>query len=199
MSAEWRFLVTLNGRLRPLRDPVRIQEVAVQLVCEHLEASRVNYTQVNGNELVIRRSYARNTSSSDTEGPVARMAGMVVDACRRGETVVVEDTGADSRITDAERTPFLAGSIGAFTSIPLTKGGRWLATLDVHSATPRNWTADQIAVAEIAAERIWGAGERARAEGALDASAGGAWSWSAATNQVIWSERFRVLLWPGVR
>ena len=38
MSAEWHFLVTLNERLRPLRDPVEIQSVVVQLIAEHLQA-----------------------------------------------------------------------------------------------------------------------------------------------------------------
>ena len=56
MSAEWQFLLKLNERLRPLRDPVEIQELAVRLIGEHLQASRVNYAQVEGDEFVIRRS-----------------------------------------------------------------------------------------------------------------------------------------------
>jgi hypothetical protein len=53
MSAEWQFLLKLNERLRPLRDPV---EIAVRLIGEHLQASCVNYAQVEGDEFVIRRS-----------------------------------------------------------------------------------------------------------------------------------------------
>src|SRR5688572_26851585 len=55
MSAEWHFLVTLNERLRPLRDPVEIQSVVVQLIGEHLQASRVHYAQIYGDEFVITR------------------------------------------------------------------------------------------------------------------------------------------------
>lgn len=33
---EWRFLITLNERLRPLRDPAEIQEAAVRLLGEQL-------------------------------------------------------------------------------------------------------------------------------------------------------------------
>ena len=32
MSVEWHFLITLTERLRPLKDPVEIQEVAVRLI-----------------------------------------------------------------------------------------------------------------------------------------------------------------------
>jgi hypothetical protein len=34
MSVEWNFLVTLNEQLRPLKDPVEIQQVAVRLIGE---------------------------------------------------------------------------------------------------------------------------------------------------------------------
>ena len=46
MSVEWPFLITLNEQLRPLKDPVAIQEVAVRLIGEHLHANRVNYAGV---------------------------------------------------------------------------------------------------------------------------------------------------------
>ena len=58
MSVEWHFLITLNEQLRPLKDPVEIQEVAVRLIGEHLHASRVNYAHIDGDEFVISRSYA---------------------------------------------------------------------------------------------------------------------------------------------
>jgi PAS domain S-box-containing protein len=169
MIAEWQFLVTLNERLRPLRDPVEIQEVAVRLIGEYLQASRVNYAHIEGNEFVIRRSYARAVPPFADRGPVARFGHAIVEACQRGETVVVTDVHTDPRFTDDERAQFLASDIAAFVDAPLIKDGRWVATFAVHSATPRTWTHDQIALVEVTAERIWGAGERALAEEALQA------------------------------
>ena len=58
MSVEWHFLITLNEQLRPLKDPVEIQEVAVRLIGEHLHASRVNYALIDGDEFVVSRCYA---------------------------------------------------------------------------------------------------------------------------------------------
>ena len=170
MSDEWQFLVTLNERLRPLRDPVEIQEVAVRLIGEHLQASRVNYAHIDGNEFVVRQSYARAVPPFADRGPVASFGRAVVEACRRGETVVVSEVHTDSRLTHAERAQFLASEIAAFGAVPLIKEGRWLATFAVYSATPRTWTRDQIALVEVTAERIWGVGERARAEEALSRS-----------------------------
>jgi PAS domain S-box-containing protein len=170
MSTEWHFLNTLNEQLRPLKDPVEIQEVAVRLIGGHLHASCVNYAYVDGDEFVISRSYPDGVLPPAGRGSLARFGQAIVGAWRRGETVAVDDVNTDPRLTDAEREQLLAAAIAAFVGAPLIKSGRWLATLAVHSATPRTWTRDQIAVIEITADRTWSAAERARAEEALDSS-----------------------------
>jgi PAS domain S-box-containing protein len=167
MSDEWRFLVTLNERLRPLRDPVQIQETAVRLICEHLQANRVNYAQIEGHEWVVTQSYARGVPPFAGRGPADRFGKAVVDSFRRGETVVVSDVRADRRFMDAERAQLLENDIGAFVGVPLTKEGRWISVLGVHSSTPRQWTRDQIALVEMTADRTWAAGAREHAEEAL--------------------------------
>ena len=84
MSAEWQFLVTLNEQLRPLKDPLEIQELAVRMLGEHLQASRVNYEQIEGDEYVIRRSYARGVRPFSGRGPLTRLPRTIVrmSACR---------------------------------------------------------------------------------------------------------------------
>src|SRR5215471_68587 len=72
MSAEWQFLVTLSERLRPLRDPVKIQEVAVRLLGEHLHVSRVHYVHMEGDEFVVSRSYDNGAQPFPTRGHIAR-------------------------------------------------------------------------------------------------------------------------------
>ena len=193
MSEDWQFLIQLNERLRPLRAPVDIQEVAVRLIGEHLDASRVNYAQVEGEQVVVRRTYAPKEGPVPGRDPVARLGAAILEAYRRGETVVVSDVQEDARFTDTERGQFGANGIAAFVSVPITKHGQWVAAFTVLSARPRTWTPDQIALIELSADRTWGAAERARAEEALEASAGGTWTWLVATNQVHWDERFRSL------
>jgi GAF domain-containing protein len=139
MSGDWNFLVALNEGLRALRDPVEIQSVAIQLIGEHLQASRVHYAQIEGDEFVIRRSYAVAAAAPFPDRDLlAHFGEPVVDACRRNQTVVVSDAGTDPRFTEAERAQFLSSGIAAFLGVPLTKGGQWIALLGVHAATPRS-------------------------------------------------------------
>ena len=163
----WQFLVTLNERLRPLGDPVEIVEIAVRSIGEHLQASRVNYAQIEADEFVIKQSYVHGVPPLAGRGPVMRFGTATVDACRRGETVVVDDVQTDPRFTAVERAQLLESQIAAFVGAPLIKQREWVATLGVHSATARTWTRDQIALVEVVAERTWGASARARAEETL--------------------------------
>ena len=68
---------------------------------EHLHASRVNYAHIDGDEFVIGRSYADGVPPFAGRGSVARFGKAIVDACRCGETVAVDDVSTDARFTDA--------------------------------------------------------------------------------------------------
>jgi len=167
MSAEWQFLVTLNERLRPLRDPVEIQNAAVRLLGEHLGVNRVHYSQIDGDEFILTGSYVSGVSDFPRRGPTA-LFGKAIDSFRRGDAVVVADVDTDPQVSDAARPLLRAKEIAAFLGIPLIKEGRWVAVFSVHSATPREWTREQIALVEMTAERAWSAADRARAEQALE-------------------------------
>jgi len=111
---------------------------AVPLIGGHLHASRVHYAQIQGSEFVIGRSYAGDAAAPFPDrGRVACFGKAVAHASQRNETVVVGDARTDSRFTEAERAQFLSSGIAAFLSVPLTKGGRWLATLGLHSRPRR--------------------------------------------------------------
>ena len=93
---------------------------------------------------------------------------------RRGETVAIADVRIDPRTSSSEAlAAFSRASILAFLNVPLVKAGRLVAVLAVHSATPRAWSAEEVALAEEIADRTWAAAERARAE-ALPPKSGGA-------------------------
>jgi GAF domain-containing protein len=170
MSAEWQFLIALNEALRPLRDPVRAQEVVLRLIGEHLGDCRVNYTLIEGDEFVTVRSFDRGVPPFLRRGPIAMFGSTLNDASRRGETVVVNDVESDPRLPDADRELLRKGNAAAFIGVPLIKDGCWVAILGVTSARPRWWTADQVHLIQIAAERMWAHVERARAEEALGRS-----------------------------
>jgi GAF domain-containing protein len=116
MSPEWHFLITLNEYLRPLKDPVAVQEVAVRLISGHLHASRVNFAHIDGDEFVVNRSYPDGVPRVAARGSVGRFGRPIVDAWRRGETVAVDNVETDPRFTDAERKQLLAGDAAAFVA-----------------------------------------------------------------------------------
>jgi PAS domain-containing protein len=161
------FLVTLNDRLRPLRDPVEMQEVAVRLLGEHLRVNRVVFAEIDDDEFLIVRSFVNGVAPFMERGPIAVFGEALLDTYERGETVVVDDIRDDPRFTDVERAGLLANEIVAFAGAMLCKEGRWVAAFGAHSRTPRIWTRDEIALLEQTAERAWAAGERARAEDPL--------------------------------
>jgi PAS domain S-box-containing protein len=166
-DAVWPFLAALNDRLRPLRDPVEVQDAAARLLGEHLDVNRVSYAEIEGDEFVVGRSYARGVAPFTGRGPVSVFGRGLLERYRRGETVAVDDVRTDARFTAAERDGLLAQDIAAFVGVMLHKEGRWIASFGVHNAAPRVWSRDQIALIEATAERTWAAAQRARVEDAL--------------------------------
>jgi PAS domain S-box-containing protein len=168
MSPQWRFIVRLNEQLHSLRRAEEIQEVGSRLVSEHLNATRVSYSFIDGDDIVDRGVDEGQPFTG--RGATAEFGKTIVDACRHGQTVVVDDVLADPRLTEVERTQLTARATAALVAVPLIKDDRWIAMFGVHSDTTRHWTPDQIALVEVTAERIWLLGERARIEEALSRS-----------------------------
>jgi len=161
------FLLSLSDALRPLSNPLDVQEVSSKLLGEHLCVNRVGYAELENRVYVIRREYARGVPPLAGQGPVGSFAAALSDAFRRGETVVVDDVDTDPRFTESERVAMRARQIAAFVGVMLLKGGQLLAAFGANNATPRSWAPTEIALIRDVAERTWDAVERARAEAAL--------------------------------
>ncbi len=196
------FLLKLSDAIRPMSDPLDVQEAAARLLGERLAVNRVGYVEIDGQGFTVRREYVRGVPPLQGPGPTGTFGAALDDAYRRGETVVVNDVRTDPRFTDRERIIMHGRQIAAFVGVMLLKGGQLVAAFGANHATPRLWAAAEIELIRDVAERTWEAAERARAEAALrqreqrlrlalDASAGGSWSWDASTNRVEWDDGFR--------
>ncbi len=163
------FRIVLADALRPMVDPVEIQVSASRLLGEFLGANRVMYFEIRGTDYVIDRDYVNGVRSMCGSYPIDSFGSTVLTALRNGQSLLVADVASAPNLSP-QRAAYAAVQIGAYIVIPLLKGGEFGAGLTVHASEPREWTPDELNLAEEVAERTWGAIERARAELALQES-----------------------------
>ncbi|WEK02947.1 MAG: PAS domain S-box protein [Candidatus Devosia phytovorans] len=191
------FLLKLTDVLRPMADPIAVQEAAAALLGRYLGASRTFYLEVEleaGVEYVVA---TRDFHQEDVPSVVGRyprnsFGDYVGEAMRAGRTLSIADSEAHPGLTEAERGAYRSMVVRSFAVVSLIKDGKNVAGMVLHQVGARAWTPFEIGLLEETAERTWAAVERARAEAALresearfqqfaDASAGALWIRDAAT------------------
>jgi PAS domain S-box-containing protein len=196
-----RLLVRLNDAVRGLRDPAQVQWEVVSRVGQHFHVSRCTYGDIadDGNTLTVHRDYVDGVRSIAGQHELARFGVDIIEALRRGQTLLIADTHADSRLQDpAVRAAYDAIEARALLCVPLIREGRFVAVLSLHHRSPRAFAADEAMLIEQVAERTWFAVDAVRADAALRESRDvlslamrsgkmGAWSRDLVTNRVWWS------------
>jgi PAS domain S-box-containing protein len=169
-EATQSFLLKLSDALRPLADPVAMQNVATRILGEALSASRVMYVELeaNGVYFTIERDYhlpdAPDLSGRyrlDDFGPT------MMAELRAGNTLAVTNVVEHPALLPEDQAAYKSMSIMAYAAIPLVKDGQLVAILGIHSIKPRQWTIDEINLMKETAERTWAAAELARAQAAI--------------------------------
>jgi PAS domain S-box-containing protein len=168
-EARHAFLLQFSDALRPLEDAIEIQQVAMRLVGEHLQVDRtmLNELRDDGETIHIEDIYVRDGLPPIRGDFAVRAFGAAMDVLRRGETLVIEDHTTTPLKTPPERETSTSLGIYASATVPLIKGGRWVANFGVLHGSPRQWTPDEISILQEAARRTWAALEHTRAEKAL--------------------------------
>lgn len=167
------FLLELNDAIRPLADPIAIQETAMRMLCMHLELGRAVYYALDSEE-----TYAYTVSSwgNVVEPTVAAehveidLVEHLVETYKNGQPAVWYDAESDAGMSDELRAAFLASGVRAAVGLPLVKNERLVAVLGVQTGQPRNWTANDLHLIQEVAERTWAAVERSRAEAEMSAA-----------------------------
>ncbi len=160
------FLLALADDLRSLSDTRAIVGTAVTLLGRFLDVNRVGFGQVQADDatILLETSYANGIEPLTGSFPMDSFGLRNIARHRAGETIALDDLDEYRR---EEPAAFRGSEIQAVVSVPLVRDGRFRATLFVSSRNPRRWTADEVALIESVAARIWDAIERARAEDAL--------------------------------
>jgi PAS domain S-box-containing protein len=163
------FLRRLNDAIRPLADRSRVLAETCRLLGTYLHVNRVAYGEIDGDDCVIVSEYLDGLPSLAGRFRWSNMGGSRVDEILKGGTLSVSDTSIEAH-TIEERTVLLAAGIGAYMCPLLIKDGRFVGSFGIHSRSPRVWTADEIALAQEVADRIWSTLEAHKAEAELRAN-----------------------------
>ena len=194
------FLLRVDDALRPLCDPGDVQETSARLLGQYLGATRVGYAEFDGVEYTLRHEYADGVAALAGSPPSVMVNDELRETLKRGE-IVVDDVATDSRLSEGDRTTLQSRQIAAFVGTTLFKDGRIVAVFGANHIAPRVWTASEVELVRHVGERTWEAIERIRGEAALreqqqrlrialEASAGGSWTWAAGATHLDWDERF---------
>ena len=164
-----RVLDLVSEATRALTDATAVMATTARILGEHLKATRCAYADVeaDSNRFTIRSDWSlpgvpssAGVYALDLFGPQATRN------LRQGRPLVVHDVDAELGDEGGARM-FNAIGIKAVICAGLVKEGRLVAMMAVHQATPRRWTAQDLAIVAEVVERSWAHIERVRDHAAL--------------------------------
>ncbi|MFC1456232.1 PAS domain-containing protein [Microvirga arabica] len=162
------FLLQLNDQLRSLADPDAIMEATAQSLGRFLKVDCAGYGEVDDTRgiILVEREWSKGVIGN--EGRAYRLYDFLptmMAELRQGRPIYVEDIRNDPRADKPEvQAAYSTINARSALAVPLLKDEKLTAILYMHSAEPRVWSTDDLALAEDVAERTWTAVEKARAE-----------------------------------
>ena len=176
------FLHALAEQQRTLDNVNALMRFTAEALGTQLGVDRVGFYRVLGEHSVQFGPYWTNGTMPPLEGVIDVAAlGSNADHYRQGQTVVLRDIAREA--PGGQLSKMAAAGVG----VPLLRGGQWLAVLSINTAAPRDWTAEEVAFIEAAAETSWDAVERVAAVAALKESEEKFRAIANSIDQMIWS------------
>ena len=164
-------LLQLDKRFHDLEEPAELAFVASELLGQTLGTARAGYGTVDpvAQTITVERNW--NAAGYESVAGVhdLRAYGLYIGDLCRGETVAISDVRGDAR-TAANTRAFDGLRVAAFLDVPMVEQGRLTSEMFVHSAVPRAWTDNEIALVREVAERTRAAIARREAEAELRTS-----------------------------
>jgi PAS domain S-box-containing protein len=162
---DTRFVTDLEHVVMPLTDAKEIVAVTVRMLGEHLGVDRCSYAEVEADQdhFVVFGDYSRGATQSMT----GRYRSS--DFSQRERSVLLEDRPYVVSDIQAESPPGtdislnLRWQMRAFVCVPLNKSGHLVARMAVYQSAPRRWSAQEIKLVDIVANRCWESVQRATA------------------------------------
>jgi signal transduction histidine kinase len=166
------YLVRLGDALRPLADPISIQNIAARLLAEQLGASRTYYYEYDEDTRIgtVQQAYVRSGEHAIVGTYRLDDFPLAHAVLHANQPLIFADAHSAPDLSAAERDQYTTLDIRAIICVPLVKHGKLVAVCVVTQSTPRTWTPLELSLVTETAERTWAAVERAHAEAALQQS-----------------------------
>jgi PAS domain S-box-containing protein len=187
-DASFRFLYQLTEVMKEATDPETVMSITTRMLGQHLGVSVCAYADMEADQdrFTIRGDWsAPGAATIVGTYSLAKFGATAVRNLRAGRPLVTNDTLHE--LGPSEAGLFLQLGLRATVCMPHTKQGRLTALMAIHSAQPRVWTVDELALLREVTERSWAHIERVRSEaerrlseqrfrGAVDAMQGMLWT-----------------------
>jgi len=162
------FLLKLSDAIRPLADPVAIQDTAIRMIGDHLHTDRAFYARMDElrQRSLVERDYVRRESISLIGEHNYADFGVAVEVMRAGKPFMANNVDEVPEL-QPQLENYQAMEFNSLIATPLIKGGELVACMAITSSVPRQWMQNELLLLEETAERTWAAVERANAESLL--------------------------------
>lgn len=163
-EANLAFLAEVSNDLVHLSDIDETMNTLGAKISAHFNLSACAFAEITDDELGVIEFEWHRSDMPNLTGTYSMkdfVSPDVLQACRKGEYVVICDVFADSR-TDGNQ--YAALNIGAFLAIPLVRDHEWRFLLVVYRSKPYNWPPEEVELIRELNTRIWIRMERAKAE-----------------------------------
>lgn len=160
-----RFLSDLSRETLALTEPDEIAATTTRMLGEHLGADRCAYADVEEDEDHFRviADYDGGLPSLPGRFCVSDFGPEALRTIHANEPYVVFDSETDERAGAAELSAYREIGARSIMCMPLRRGGKFVAVMDVHQKTPRCWSSEEVQLIRTATSRCWESLERARA------------------------------------
>ena len=180
------FIYGLADQLRRLESAPAIMGLVARALGARLGADRAGFYRIVGEGAVFRFEAGWSNDRLPVvtgEMPTTIVGAPALAAFAAGRTVAIADTHAEAAIAGESARERSGAGIG----VPLLRGGRWVAGLNLGALDPRQWTADEVALAEAVAEIAWDAVQRVDTLAALRDSEAKFRAIADSIDQMVWS------------
>jgi len=165
--------LALSDSLRTLDKPGEILTVALDILSEYINVSRLIYGEMNAEtkSFRIEACWSKDgvplleTFLSTGWGDTLRHALFA------GDLVVIDDVEADDRLAGTQAIErFRKLGVCAVVIAPVIRNGRFTGALTAHQDRPHKWRASEIELLQTATSRLWQELTRTKAEMAMNES-----------------------------